>query len=240
VRKVERSAAETLERCRLKCGLDEIPLPVPVELWIENPLKYRFSVADLSHLGENVLGGAFLEKGEIVISAHLEHQIERYRFTAAHELGHLRMHRRLAPFFKDTSDAPPMSATNLNKIEWEADRFAAAFLMPPGRIVPEIYAACRRFRLDENKCVPELLMSGPASEWLWRYRILPCLTRSFEVSLSAMLNRFTDLVFLDEKPFMLPQQVRRLARPAEETDEVRHFRLRDGFPESQPVLFAAG
>ena len=65
---IEASAQACLQRCTQKLGLKEIPIPVPVDLWIEGPLGIRFGVSDLSHLGDNVLGAAFISENEILVS----------------------------------------------------------------------------------------------------------------------------------------------------------------------------
>ena len=61
----------------------------------------------------------------------------RYRFTVAHELGHLFLH---FPIVSETAPDSGMIATRwvdetgdseqLKRAEWEANWFAAAFLMP--------------------------------------------------------------------------------------------------------------
>lgn len=69
----------------------------------------------------------------IYISGHTS--LKRDRFTIAHELGHLLLH--LGPIKKDDPDAV-MRATrwvdkndqNQQRAEWEANWFAASFLMP--------------------------------------------------------------------------------------------------------------
>lgn len=236
---VERQAATTLERCRKKMGLDEIPLPVPVESFIEVALRIRFSVMDLSHLGPGVLGGAFLKKREIVIDQSLVNQLGRYRFTCAHELGHIVLHRKHAAAFEETTASGAATAPTTNKLEWQADRFAAAFLMPADLLIGALFEVCDLHTLNHRRCVTELMMGTPESEWLWRYRFLPHLTRQFEVSLSAMLHRFGDFRLPDGKPFLLPSRLERLLLKAEDGDAVRGFFLKDGFPEAQPRLFVA-
>ncbi len=70
--------------------------------------------------------------------------MERDRFTIAHELGHLFLHY---PQFKASNPSIPMKATRWvdasdpeqQRAEWEANWFAAAFLMPGGA-----FSACWR------------------------------------------------------------------------------------------------
>lgn len=79
VRRVEAAAWKTLQRCREALRLTEIPLPIPVEEWIEFPLRYRFGVV---RLADGVLGQAFIEDREIQISDRIGHE-GRFRFTCA-------------------------------------------------------------------------------------------------------------------------------------------------------------
>ena len=95
---IEGRAWACLERCRRKLGLDEIPIPVPVEDWIEGPLGIRLSYADLSRCGAELEGGASISDNEITIDEGATKHEGRLRFTCAHELGHLVLHRGGASF----------------------------------------------------------------------------------------------------------------------------------------------
>ena len=68
---IEARAQACLHRCTEKLSLKELPIPIPVEQWIEGPLAIRFGVSDLSHLGKDVLGAAFISEGEILVSETL-------------------------------------------------------------------------------------------------------------------------------------------------------------------------
>ncbi len=69
-----------------------------------------------------------------VIIANFEGELRR-RFTLAHELGHLLLHTKdgseaiIAPRFISAIDSPGNS-TDDTRAEWEANWFAAGFLMP--------------------------------------------------------------------------------------------------------------
>ena len=41
-RQTDQRAWSTLERCRTRLSLEELPLPIPVEEWIEGPLGIQF------------------------------------------------------------------------------------------------------------------------------------------------------------------------------------------------------
>jgi Zn-dependent peptidase ImmA (M78 family)/DNA-binding XRE family transcriptional regulator len=60
----------------------------------------------------------------------------RSRFDAAHELGHMILHRHITQ-----SEIEPDNQEMLNRVEHEANRFAAAFLLPAKTFISEIYSA---------------------------------------------------------------------------------------------------
>lgn len=225
--RIERIAAQCLVSCRTKLKLSDIPLPVPVEEWIEGPFGIGFGITDLSHLGENVLGAASIEGNEIMVSEKALAHEGRYRFTCAHELGHFVLHQEIARSFQDGHE---VGTNELNQIEWEADRFAAAFLMPAPLFIRELFRICEVKGFDAKRCVPELVKDRVESEWLWKKHFLPALTRHFGVSLSATIHRFSDIRLPDGKPFLLPLHVERLLRPVESGSALEGVTLVDGFP----------
>jgi Zn-dependent peptidase ImmA (M78 family) len=225
--RVERIAARCLVACSEKLGLSDILLPVPVEEWIERPLGIGFGITDLSHLGENVLGAASIEHNEIMVSEKALAHEGRFRFTCAHELGHFVLHQEVAQSFQDGVE---VGTNELNQIEWEADRFAAAFLMPAPLVIAELFRICEAKGLDAKRCVPELVQDRIESEWLWKKHFLPALTKRFGVSLSAAIHRFADIRLPDRKPFLLPLHIERLLRPAEPGSALEGVTLVDGFP----------
>lgn len=200
VQRIEAAAWKTLETCCRKLGLGDIPLPVPVEQWIENPLRFRFGIEDLSHLGQGVLGGAYIKERTIVVSDRLTHE-GRFRFTCAHELGHQVLHRRRAVAFKDAS---VMRSGQIKTIEWQADRFAAAFLMPIPLVVRELFIVCKELNMSRDD-ISALMMAGPRSYTLWSKSFLPAIAARFGVSKAAAVYRFGEIQLADGNPFLLPE-----------------------------------
>jgi Zn-dependent peptidase ImmA (M78 family)/transcriptional regulator with XRE-family HTH domain len=103
----------------------------------------------------------------MVLTANRTDDVYRYRFTAAHELGHLVLHGDTAP--GDTQH------------EREADAFAAEFLTPRDSIVPELPARVDLRRLAElqrewgvsvdsllYRCREVGLLSDQAAARAWR------------------------------------------------------------------------
>jgi Zn-dependent peptidase ImmA (M78 family) len=98
---------------------------------------------------------------------------ERGRFDAAHELGHLVLHGE--------RDAGPAA-------EREANRFAAAFLLPCGGVlahlpsapsVDQILAGKRRWQVAATALTHRLHELGALSEWLYRTTCIELGKRGF-------------------------------------------------------------
>lgn len=227
IRRIEQKAAECVRLCCQRRGLAEVPLPVPVDDWIEGPLGIRFGIADLSHLGREVVGAAFVRDREILVCETLLTQEPRYRFTCAHELGHVTLHQRARRVFQEKDTG---SFDRSRPYERQADRFAAALLMPVPLVVRELFRICDRYKMKRRECIVELMMDTAESEFLWKRRFLPAITRRFGVSLSAALYRFQDIRLRDGKPFMLPEHLEKLRAPGRPEDPVSSIRLVDGVP----------
>ncbi|MDM8005621.1 MAG: ImmA/IrrE family metallo-endopeptidase [Phycisphaerae bacterium] len=227
IRRIEERATDCLKRCLRKLRISEIPLPVPVDDWIEGPLGIRFGIADLSHLGADVVGAAFIKDREILVSEGIVSQEPRYRFTCAHELGHMALHQDVRNTFHETDTG---RFSRFQPYERQADRFAAAFLMPVPLLVRELFRVCDQYRLRQRECIVELMMDTPESAWLWKKRFLPALTRSFGVSLTATLHRFQDIRLQDGKSFLLPEHLEKLLRPGLPDEDFAAMRIVDGVP----------
>ncbi len=203
-REIELRAWRILERCRKQLGETEIPLPVPVEEWIEHPLGIRFGVADLSYLGEGVLGASFMKEREILIDENVLANEGRYRFTAAHELGHMILHAKLRDRFHDIAHCDREAET----IERQADRFAAAFLMPLDLLEREFFALLKQRGLDRRETVIQLMRPTRESQTLWRRLVLPMITQEFGVSFTAAIHRCNGIQpQVDDAPPLLPHSL---------------------------------
>lgn len=145
---IETHAARLLADCG-QAGLT-IQLPVPVEPILESHLGLHLEFDDLcSRLKlPDVLGALYLDSGEVAIDTSLDpgerpERLGRFRFTLAHEVGHWQLHRthvlahrQQSDLFGNTSTSSIVCRTSQAKahIEVQADRFAAALLMPPGDV----------------------------------------------------------------------------------------------------------
>ena len=237
-RQTDLRAWSCVERCRRKLGISEIPLPIPVEDWIEGPLSIRYGITDLSHLGDGVLGAVFIEDREIQIDERVLDHDGRARFTCAHELGHMMLHKTVRQVFQETGE--PFDDLR-DRVERQADRFAAAFLMPLPLLERELIRVLDSTGLDRVKCILELMKTTTEAEWLWRRQFLPAITRRFGVSLTAAINRCNDIRprLPDSRPLLPFELIKRLLRPVRSNPELQDVCVVDGIPRRRDLFSVA-
>lgn len=235
-RQIDRRAWNTLERCRKKLGLEQLPLPIPVEDWIEGPLGIRFGFSSLAHLGDEVLGAAYVTEREITIDELvLEHQ-GRFRFTCAHELGHLTLHKNVRSVFQESQGIGLLDSPD--RYERQADRFGAAFLMPIPLLEQELLKIFDANGLKRAEAIVILMKQTLESEWLWRKRVLPEITRRFDVSLSAAVYRFSDLQpkVANTRPMLSRDFAAKLLQRVDDRNKFDSIWIDEGIP-VQKTLF---
>lgn len=195
---IERKAEETVTACVAKLGLGYAPSPIPVDRWIEGAMGIDFGIEDLSHLGPDVLGAAFIAERRMLISDRALRSEARFRFTCAHELGHFVLHGGLAVAFRDTADEP----VGRDLHEREADRFAAAFLMPMPAVVPVILDLSHAAGVDPLELRREVLAGGLRSAAWVREMLGPATQSQFQVSYAAAVFRLNEVLRPEIGPFM--------------------------------------
>lgn len=136
---------ETAEFARFVCGLgDETRFDVDIILEHRlGPVGLHWDIVDKRELGDDQEARAIPDAGVLLVREDIHAQWTdetswgaRARFTFAHELGHLFMHTGV-PFHRTQekrTSHPPFEDS-----EWQADTFAAEFLMP----VRLVNAHCR-------------------------------------------------------------------------------------------------
>jgi Zn-dependent peptidase ImmA (M78 family) len=158
------------EQVRARWGLGAAPVPNMVHLLEAHGIRV-FSLRECAEVDafSTVWDGTphvFLNVGK---------SGERGRFDAAHELGHLVLHGE--------NDAGPGA-------EREANRFAAAFLMPRGSVlahlppapsVAEILAGKRIWQVAAMDLTHRLHDVGALSEWLYRTTCIELGRRGFRI-----------------------------------------------------------
>jgi Zn-dependent peptidase ImmA (M78 family) len=133
-RGARREAQELLKRF----GLRTPPIPV------ERLAKELGATLQLAQLDDELSGFVYVEDAVPVIGVNSRHHSHRQRFTIAHEIGHLQLHR------DKISDAVHVdkgfrilrrdqtSAAGVEQMEIEANAFAAELLMPEELLHGEI------------------------------------------------------------------------------------------------------
>lgn len=123
----EHKARETLNEYAERYERGKLPIPVPVELIAE--LMLGFSV-ERDELPPPLSGSLYVAERRIVVRSH--EPVTRQRFTIAHEIGHIKLHS-----FQDEVGCTGRGAYE-GDVETEANRFAAALLMPAGYVFLEL------------------------------------------------------------------------------------------------------
>lgn len=198
-RSIERQSLRFIVRCLTELGLPHLPLPIPIDVWIERPLGIRLEFADLSRFDtktSQALGSADVSAGIIQIDQRIAEQSNRFRFTVAHELGHIALHSDIEPHETLVYE----ENTRKQRYERQADRFAASFLMP----VSAFRQDCARILRGGDSSAAQMLSAvskgeAEATRWFLKSAI-PSIAHRFGVARSAALNRFRDLRVSGGKP----------------------------------------
>jgi Zn-dependent peptidase ImmA (M78 family) len=150
-------------------------IPVPVER-IAKALgaEVRFSPLD-----DELSGMIFVRNNRPVIGVNALHHPNRQRFTIAHEIGHLEMHRALIeakvhvdktfPAFPILNRDGRSSAGN-DAMEIAANQFAAELLVPEQELIAMI--GSRTIDIEDDAPVEELARFFKVSKKAVEYRIL--------------------------------------------------------------------
>lgn len=131
MRKVDQEAHKILEDCSISGA------PVPVE----EIARRLGATVSFEQFAPDVSGVLYRQASTAVIGVNAGHAKTRQRFTIAHEIGHLRLHRG-RPMFVDHSVSVDRRDSNaalgIDPEEIEANSFAATLLMPEKMIVAEV------------------------------------------------------------------------------------------------------
>lgn len=161
--------------------------------------------------GKKILGKFFPEQRVVAVDRSLELNEPRWRFTLAHELGHLVLHRKvnvaLGPnyysIFADTveqiqnASAKPKSAAQW--LEWQANSFASSLLMPREPFIEAFQAATAEHPNRRNK--QYIYLDDQPQNVAYFREIQAHLKGLFLVSKTAVGIRMKELVLLlDTRP----------------------------------------
>lgn len=144
--------------------------PVPVDKIAKAMgVQLKFSPLD-----DELSGMVFIKDGTPIIGVNSLHHPNRQRFTIAHELGHLVMHRNILEnevhvdkqFKILMRDGVASSGTDT--IEIEANKFAAELLLP-SFLLDELLT--REFDIDDEGPLEALAKKFKVSKQMLEYRI---------------------------------------------------------------------
>ena len=183
---VEEAADRLLEDYQKSVGGFEYP--VPVESIAEHFLGYDLEITNEGLFADpKFLGGISFETNTIFVNASVEDHEGRYSFTIAHEIGHHILHKSLyEEVVVDRSQILCREEKKKPLIERQADRFAAALMMP-GTVIRRSQAVSKHRSPPSSLSKAIQFAKGIQEE-----------CRFSNVSLSAVVNRLKDLDLIDQ------------------------------------------
>jgi Zn-dependent peptidase ImmA (M78 family) len=148
--------------------------PVPVEE-IAKTLGARLAYKPLD---EELSGMVYIKEGVPIIGVNSLHPRNRQRFTVAHEIAHLVLHRKLitesvhvdkrfTESFRLNRDT--RASTGTQQIEIDANQFAAALLMPRKHLEPLLVKT--DLDIEDEEALEELARKFKVSKAALQYRI---------------------------------------------------------------------
>jgi len=154
---------------RVRLKITAIPVPV------ERIAKAFGAEIKISALDDELSGMIFMKGNTPIIGVNALHHPNRQRFTIAHEIGHLEMHRHLIDgrvhvdkvFQVLRRDAK--SATGNDALEIAANQFAAELLVPEDILAGLI--GDRIIDIDDDRPIEELARKFKVSKKAMEYRV---------------------------------------------------------------------
>jgi Zn-dependent peptidase ImmA (M78 family) len=164
------AAAKRAQEVLVECGVTSAPVPV------ERIAKALGAAVRYAPLDDALSGMAYVKDGVPVIGVNSLHHPNRQRFTIAHEIAHLVLHREYitAAVHVDTTfvlNRDEKAATGTDAIEIDANAFAAELLMPADLLREAVY---RESDLEDEDTVAGI-------------------ARKFKVSTAALQNRLLNM-----------------------------------------------
>lgn len=172
---IDEHAEDFLKLLPDKLGL-QAPLkpPVPVEIAAKHLCGLSFRTVQRGVLGKETVGILDAKDKEILIDARYSLKSAPSRFTIAHEIGHWVLHIN-GPFPLMNNNEPyPLSSTaltgkeRLKAEEIEANRFAAAFLVPESSLLEEAL----KYTPIDAQAITNLAKIFHVSVYTMKYRVL--------------------------------------------------------------------
>lgn len=143
-----------------------------------------------------VEGLTSLKDKKVILSNSLLSKPERMRFTLAHELGHLVLHSDLLAYSEGVLDSVPhpISEQDMRWLDYHANQFASAILIPNTRLVPLV----RRVFQQMSITTPKFVVDNQPFKSKMLQSILSYLASQFKVSKEAMFIRLKEDGFVSD------------------------------------------
>ena len=156
------------------------------EVIAEQVLGYDLVITDVGIFSDpEILGGISFEENTIFINASVAEHEGRYNFTVAHEVGHHVLHKDLyMSVYAGQNGIMCRDQAKKPMVERQADRFAAALLMPSS----EISRATISYENPKTLSAALKLAQNVQTDLGLKH-----------VSISAILNRLIDLRLVSAK-----------------------------------------
>ena len=130
-----------------------------------------------SPLDEELSGMIFIKDGVPIIGVNSLHHPNRQRFTVAHELAHLHLHREHISqrvhvdkrFAESMLRRDTVATTGTERFEIDANQFAAALLMPKSKL--EELLAVTHLDIEDEQALEHLARKFKVSKATLQYRI---------------------------------------------------------------------
>jgi len=186
---IEAKALSLLEEFYLRPVINS-DAPIPVERIAEQHLNYEIDVIEEDALlNPDILGGVVFDERIIQVSSSVTDHEGRYNFTIAHEIGHHVLHRKIYLATKEATTKPTMCRKKGQKplAEKQADRFAAALLMPSDILANAIEESGLKNKLDRTTSVYDARQNTDQVRKSGNFS---------NVSNTALLNRMIDLRYI--------------------------------------------
>ena len=158
-----------VEKLLRKHGVNAAPVPV------ERIAKDLGAMVRYWDFEEELSGMIYVKGKKPIIGVNSSHHQNRQRFTIAHEIAHLVLHsdvigdvihvdKRFNVLMRDAN-----SATGTQRIEMQANRFAAELLMPTFILIPMLRK--KGYDIDDERPIEELSQRFGVSKLALEYRI---------------------------------------------------------------------
>lgn len=148
--------------------------------------------------GGKIIGAFNPIKKIILIDASLSTDESKFNFTLAHEFGHLALHRNIKLIYeaddeKSSSDTLALKEkcrTDSDWMEWQANRYAAALLLPKTMLEQKLVKV--QYEMGISR-VGHIIINQHPSSYAEYTQILTILSGYFKASMTAVRIRLQNL-----------------------------------------------